>query len=398
MTRRPCPVCAGTDAAPLHRQRAVLPDGHLLAGEHDVACCARCGMVYADTPHPQEIYDRYYAALSKYADLKTSSGSGLSSSDAARLRGTAELLARHVPKAARTLDLGCANGGLLGFLKAEGFSDLVGVDPSAACVRNTREAHGVEAHVGSFLELPAGVGKAGAVILSHVLEHVRDVPRILDVLDRLLDEGGWLYVETPDARRYETFIAAPLQDFNVEHINHFSAAALENLFGAAGYETVEIAERDIESSPGVPYPAVAAVLRKRRGTARAPVRDEALRPAIDRYLSRSHALLERIDAHLRAVRARHPRIALWGVGQLAFHLLAETALREFAFAAFVDGNDILHGSTLLGVPIRPPASLRDTDVPVLIASLIHERAITRAMREDLKLPNEIIPLRLPDAP
>ena len=53
-------------------------------------------------------------------------------------------------------------------------------------------------------------------------------------LRALLQEGGLLYVEVPDARRYAEQVNAPSQDFNCEHINHFSLQCLHNAFARHG--------------------------------------------------------------------------------------------------------------------------------------------------------------------
>ena len=66
------------------------------------------------------------------------------------------------------------------------------------------------------------------------MEHVRDVKPALASLERFMTGRALIYVEVPDASRYAAFAWSPFQDFNSEHINHFSLASLDNLLRQAG--------------------------------------------------------------------------------------------------------------------------------------------------------------------
>src|SRR6476469_7696463 len=155
---RPCPICSNAKVEVLHHQTFLLPEGHLLPKAYDVVYCPDCGFAYADSSASQKVYDAYYAGFSKYEDNRTSTGGGGSEWDSRRLRETAAAIAAIVlEKQARIVDLGCANGGLLGALKALGFLNLIGIDPSPACVANTVEGLGIPARVGSLRELPQDI-------------------------------------------------------------------------------------------------------------------------------------------------------------------------------------------------------------------------------------------------
>ena len=245
---RPCPVCEGCDCADMHTQRFVLPEDHPLRNGYKVVCCGRCGFVYASTPANQADYDAFYAQFSKYEDNTTSTGSGVTPWDAERLEGTASDIARFVPdRAARIVDIGCANGGLLAALKARGYENLCGIDPSPRCARYVHDQLGIEAYAGWLTRLPEEVGAVDAVLLSHVMEHVLELRPALEAVRAVMKPGAILYVEVPDATRYAEFLFAPFQDFNTEHINHFSRDSLANLLRACGLEPAEAGRRMLMS-------------------------------------------------------------------------------------------------------------------------------------------------------
>ena len=356
---RPCPICRGSSAEVLHRQPFVLPEGHPLGAGYDVVCCDACGFVYADTRVTQAEYDAYYARLSKYEDPHTGTGGGEQAWDDARLAGMAETVAAHVTgRDAKIVDVGCANGGLLRHLGRLGFRRLVGVDPSPRCAAATDTVAGATGLVGSLFSLPAKAGDADAVVLSHVLEHVQDVRGGLAAARGLLRPGGVVYVEVPDATRYADCLAAPYQDFNTEHVNHFGPLSLASLLAREGFEVLTVRRKTIEAAPGIPYPAVYAVGRLADGLGEGPsARDDDLRPAMLEYTRRSAALMRRLDEGLAALADHRTPILVWGVGQLTFKLLAMTRLTDVPIRAFLDTNPAYHGMTLRGAPILAPEAV-----------------------------------------
>ena len=111
---------------------------------------------------------------------------------------------------------------MLKALADRGFKQVLGSDPSADCVRAAGELYGVPAIMGNVFTVAAGLPLYDFLILTGVLEHIRDLPEAVEKLLALLREGGRVYVEVPDASRYDSGLDAPFQEFSVEHINFFS--------------------------------------------------------------------------------------------------------------------------------------------------------------------------------
>lgn len=389
---RRCPICLCTQGEVLHHQEFVLPRGHLLSDGYDVVCCDECGFVFADTAINQDDYDRFYARQSKYEDQKTSSGAGLSWWDQQRLAETAKYIAAcfEDPENSKMIDIGCANGGLLRELQQLGGKRLYGMDPSYSCVQNTRSLS-IDAEAGSLFALPESLVQSyDCVILCHVLEHIYDLRRAVQQIDKLVAPQGLVYIEVPDAAHYAQLLVAPFQDFNTEHINHFDPTTLQNLFRLSGFETVDVQYKELLSSPSKPYPAVYAVFKKASQPLQPRItKSVSLREQMMAYIDRSQQMMARIDAGLRALLKVHPTIMVWGMGQLTMKLLADTALKDAQIAAFIDNNSINIGKTLGSVPVIGPGDIQGTDDPILIASLIHQEAIASQIK-DLGLKNQVL--------
>jgi len=402
---RACGACGATGNTVCHHQRFIVPDGYPLPAEYNIAICRRCGFVYADPAATQRDYDHFYCEWSKYDDSATATGSGLSPYDAARLAVTASDIARALPsRAASILDAGCATGGLLTALRDHGFTAVAGLDPSPRCAAACRE-RGFEAYVGSIstASAPAHMPKFDCVVVSHVLEHVYDIPAFFTAARRLLAPGGYLYIETPDAARYDDYLYAPFQEFNTEHINHFSARALENIARRFGFQPVLVEQKVIQTAADTLYPAVFGLFRDGAGTAdeHAVVCDQDLPSRIAAYIRHSAERMERIDQYLTSQLANTPRVILWGAGQLAMKLLALPCLAQIEVRALVDNNPILRGKTLAGAPIigpgemgpqeMGPRNIAGTREPIIIATLLHADEISAQVRR-LGLSNPVISL------
>jgi SAM-dependent methyltransferase len=390
-TVRTCPICHHDRGEVIHSQEFALPEGQSLIDSYDVVCCDRCGVGFADTPIPQSQYDALYANLSRYA-AGPAAHIVDSERDLLRFRNVAAAIDDVVAdKRARIVDIGCANGLLLKALAERGYSKLCGIDPSAACVRQAAGVAGADAFVGSLSKIPEEAGRFDVLILSHVLEHVRDVRPALDYLRQFMTERAVIYAEVPDALRYVDFAWSPFQDFNTEHINHFSEVCLRNLLGQCGLTAHDFGVKNILSAPGMPYPAVFG-FGTIEGNRVAPLRkDEELRGRLQAYVDVSAQLMRDIDAHLRQALAGAQRVIVWGTGELTAKLLVDTELARANVVGFVDSNPVNQGRVLRGRPIVPPDTLRSGDEIIVVASILHAPGITRAIR-DLGLANPIVTL------
>jgi SAM-dependent methyltransferase len=380
---RPCPVCGARAGEPLHHRAFVLPDGHPLAGGYNVVTCGDCGAAYA-TPLPDQAeYDRYYRDASKYADAATGTGSGTQAWDDQRLEETARAIALVTPdKNTHIIDIGCGAGGLLRWLAKLGYTKLTGIDPATACAEATGAIRGVRGVVGSLFAPPVNIEPAGLIVLSHVLEHVRDVGAAIDGLGKMLSHDGRVYAEVPNAAQYTEFLVSPFLDFNTEHINHFSIGTLKRLFASRGWNVTTFGTKTIASSPTTRYPAawVVASMAKPSDKAEEVPADRSLRMALARYVGASQSLLARVIARCEELHIASKEIIVWGTGQTTAILLAETPLGSATIRAFTDSNPMHYGRTISGAPVVPPDALRAMpDIPIVIGSLLHGGEIAEAI-------------------
>lgn len=389
-TLRACPVCANKMAEVLHSQDFILPEGHPLPKNYDVVCCVKCGFVYADTPGTQAVYDRYYKEFSKYEEKSLATGGGATPLDAERLMRTADDIEASISrKDSLIVDIGCANGGLLAALSKKGYSRLAGADPSSVCVRAV-EALGFKAYAAGLLdrkwiEEENLSGKFDVVILSHVLEHVRDLKSALQNVSSLLKEGGYLYAEVPDAASYARYFVVPYYYFDCEHINHFDAASLRALMAGAGFSQVKTQAKTLTVSANILYPAVFSIFKKDTGAVPGvTAQSTAVRESVLKFVSMSAS--EWPD--LKKFAESGEEIAVWGAGQYVLRLLTDSPLKACRIACFVDKDSKKHGQKINGISVDSPEVLRKFGGRILICAALHSREILAEIRK-MGLKNEV---------
>lgn len=97
----------------------------------------------------------------------------------------------------RLLEVGCATGARLALLRALGW-DVQGVETSAQACRLAKALYGLRVFCGELEEVSLPAGSLDAVVMSHVLEHVRDPVATLREARRVLRPSGVVVIETPN--------------------------------------------------------------------------------------------------------------------------------------------------------------------------------------------------------
>lgn len=378
---RNCPVCEKAKGEPLHTQRFVLPLGHPLRAGYDIVCCDSCGFVYADVNSNQTELDSYYSNLSKYEDNNTSTGSGSSFYDKLRIKEAVLLISSKLTSHdARIIDIGCANGGLLRELKKFKYERIIGVDPSKNCVEITKRTVNCEAFIGTLSNLPRNIGMFDCVIISHVLEHLYDLNILADALDILLAPEGIVYIEVPDGARYAENLTSPFQEFNTEHINHFSSISLKNLLSRMGFSSISESTRNILVGDGIKYPVLSCIFCRSEKKSAFRI-DKELQKGIRLYIIKSQNLLRDLDKKIQEILQNNPEIIIWGTGQLTMKLLSETSLQKANIYCFIDGNPVNQGKILIEKEIFPPSFLQNCpNLPILICTLLHQNEIINSLQ------------------
>ena len=202
---------------------------------YPVVRCRGCGLEFV-TPIPsaQELaayYDHgYEVPFERYA--------------AADQRNAARIadLERWCPKRGRLLELGASYGHSLALARERGWQ-VAGVELSPTASEHARKHFGLNVFTCDLAEAPLDPGSFDAIVMWHVLEHVRNPKDQLIQLATLLKPGGILGLRVPNIAGFGARAAGEWWPWMCPpaHLWFFSSATLPRLVNACGFEVKQVA-------------------------------------------------------------------------------------------------------------------------------------------------------------
>lgn len=194
---RNCPVCDSTKRSLIEKNythTSIINNG-IEAGLSRFECSV-CGFHYLDGEVNQEWFDWYYLNVYQTDDKQYSD---------ARLDSLAECVSEN--RCGNVLDIGGKDGELMLRLQKYGiWVDVAGV--------GTNAAKGYD-----------------AVILSHTLEHIYDIPAMMKRVRDALKPGGRLFIEIPIHLDYRDLN----YDRHWQHVNKFRPMDIEFILATNGF-------------------------------------------------------------------------------------------------------------------------------------------------------------------
>jgi SAM-dependent methyltransferase len=231
-----CPACGSPETRPAFTvgdcALRTVPD------EFTYARCAACASVFADPlPDPVTLAAAYGSAYGNYRAER-----GLIERMAEPiLRREAAAVVRAGASQLPLVEIGCGTGRFLERIGASGWAGpITGVEYSPDVAAQTAASTGYAVTAGTGEDAPLTDGPYGAIVLRHVIEHLRDPHVVLARLASLLHEDGVLYVATPDARALAAAVfGRRWWGYEVpRHLIVFSSPALRDSVSRAGLEVV----------------------------------------------------------------------------------------------------------------------------------------------------------------
>ena len=242
---RSCPICgSGRENAEIFMQRNI--DAEKLSSFsyasrklpeymcHEMLRCKGCDLVYvAEPPADDELADAYHVA-----DYDSSEEAN--DAAAAYIKAIQPALNRlHQKKDA--LEIGTGTGVFLEELKRDGFTRLVGIEPSSSAIDAAPKHRKDWILEGIFREEDHQASSFDLICCFMTMEHVPDPKLISDAAFRLLRPGGAFVIIVHNYRSAVNRILgkrSPIID--VEHMQLFSPGSISRLFELGGYQHVSV--------------------------------------------------------------------------------------------------------------------------------------------------------------
>lgn len=319
-------LCDSRVLSPLKTLQMFVPDDCVLNSNLHIVTCSSCDFIFTDTDQTQEDYDLYYSKQNMYYKPVTEITKYITD--------IFDVSRKYLKSESTIIDVGCGNGSLLTLFKNEGFN-VTGVDTSKVCVEHLRTNEIKCIHGSVFSVNPS---QFDYVTCCHVLEHIIDIDGFVEHLKKFMKPDGHMYIEVPDSTRYTT--NPPFQDFNLEHVNHFTHMTLTKLFDKHGFQCTESGQKII----GCDYPSVYAIF--------------TFKKSITCYITGSERVFEKIFETLECV--KNEPLCLWGIGQFAYKLLPVLFDKGYNVTSLVDNSPFKHGQVIHGLTVMadPPDGVK----------------------------------------
>ena len=243
MTAEPgesCTLCGGRE----RRVRFGMAEGFR------VEECASCGLGATAPALPDSEIGRFYPARYYGTANRRFTPALERLVPLFRARRVREIERRTRAAQGRMLDVGCGRGILPAQMRARGW-DAHGIEISDTAAHHARDVLGLPVHVGSLVDSPYADGFFDAIVIWHVLEHVRDPRAALEKAHRLLAPGGLLMVAVPNSESLQAR-ATGRHWFHLDlprHFHHFRLSALSRLLGECGFSVAKVSHFALEQNP-----------------------------------------------------------------------------------------------------------------------------------------------------
>jgi SAM-dependent methyltransferase len=202
-------------------------------GAYRIFECEECGFGWPDPLPTAEDLDRFYSTYTRVH----LSDSKINRPEHLRIATTLRQLS---PGGRTLLDVGCGYGQFLDAAREQGFQTF-GLDVNPTRV-NHAAARGHQVSQEMLTAASFGGRKFDVVVLSHVIEHLRDPKSLLQTIHEVLVPKGMLYIGCPNFGGLHATLAHSRYHHYCppEHIAFFSAESLRRCAAGAGFGPVQM--------------------------------------------------------------------------------------------------------------------------------------------------------------
>ena len=196
--------------------------------------CINCDLIYTPSPPESNFLTNAYAN----ASYDSGEEAGFAANSYAI---SLDKSIKNFPTKKAAVDIGAGNGAFLPWLVDQGFSPVIGIEPSDAAIQSAPSNIRPMLYKGMFSKAMVYDLELSFISSFMTLEHVLDPLNFIKVAYEALSPGGMLAVVTHNWRAPINRILglrSPIID--VEHLQLFSPLSIKTLFESSGFENILI--------------------------------------------------------------------------------------------------------------------------------------------------------------
>lgn len=386
MKYRNCPICGVHESVTVFLFNIKLFDDSPISGCFSLEECRCCGFYFYDTPSGSAEWNSFYANhyLIRYYQEREAS-----TTQQSLLNKTADTFEiAQLPENSYIVDVGCGPGHLLTALRAKGFTNVAGVEVCKGFLAELKNRN-IPSFEGTAEKLPFADNSVDALVYGHILEHLVNPSEAVVEMHRCLKPSGVVLVELPDLANYDSVEnVAPINQFILEHINHFDLQHLSALFQKYGFEIITF-NKDTKDQ----MPIMRALYRKNLSF----FHTKNVRPdftssnQVKMWCSDSSSYVKNIEKQfLHEKEAVH----IWGISYQTLGRLSLIGFNKLNIAGFYDVDPRKQVKTIGRRQIQPPDLLENVAVndSVMIGVGPSSRKMHNILKDEYHFKGKIIHL------
>ncbi len=221
----------------------------ILIGEKDryglyfpVNACRDCGLVYTSPRMTQAAYGEFYNTEYRklYNGVETArevffENQKKKGKHIFNFLKSHELLKNETKY---VLEVGCGAGGIIDYFRDQGF-EVKGIDLGDEYIKYGKENYGLDLETATLADI-SNERKPDIIIYSHILEHILDINKEVELIKNFIKENTLVYIEVPGIKEiHKNYEANILRYFQNAHTFHFTLDSLVNLMNKHGFELVK---------------------------------------------------------------------------------------------------------------------------------------------------------------
>lgn len=224
-----CPICGCMESKKLMKINCGNLDGSALYRYAKIVICKVCEHTYnnltqSDLAGLMFYYDEEYSIKNlKSGDVGDRPGSSNKLS-LKRYEKVFEMIAPYLDERSKILDVGCATGGFLEYLEDKGYDNIYGIE---RIKRYVKKANKKNILLGDINDIPFEDNSFDVLILDQVIEHLFDLHKAVEEIQRVLTHDGIVCISVPCETKYRD-VEIFYNYFYLlrEHIQHFNPKSL----------------------------------------------------------------------------------------------------------------------------------------------------------------------------
>lgn len=386
-----CPICKNKQYEQLLSLSCGKLDESSLYEKVVVVVCEECGHVFNLLSEEDKIgIVKYYKAEGSLDNLHSPNTEGdlpgsSNENSINRYSLLFDFIKPYLNKDNKILDIGCAMGGFLRFLKEKNYNQLYGIDFSSVYANEAQKNKGLEIKRGTAEEIPFDDNLFDFLIADQVVEHLFDPNMIFIEARRVLKKGGYFCISVPNAVSYlENYFFDFYWFLMKEHIQHFDAEHLVLLGNRNGFSVKNIINTSSNMlSKEVSLPNLSIVFEYNDIIKKPDVDSLVLKTKIKSYLEQCYKGKKQQEQIMCNLYKSKIPLYIWGMSREFLYLYNNTSLKKCNIVGLIDDIPTKQLCTIDDMKIRSSEivkTLSEKSV-ILITAYAHKEVMIKKLKK-----------------